>query len=100
LVHQPGDEVHVARDSIEPGDDHWTTAPSSRIHGCGKLGTTLEGIATRTTLGLLKPVIDYEALSGREVADRLALGLKAKPRALLALRADPNIANRILELLG
>jgi hypothetical protein len=83
LGHQPGHEGHVARQAVQPGDDHRAFGGARSSERGGKLGPTIERVSAFAGLRFHILADDYEVLGFSEPRDRGALRFDAEPGAVL-----------------
>lgn len=96
LRHQPGDEVDIARQAVELGDDNRASHLSRLRQCCGEHWTAMECVAPLPGLDLDQFGHDGVALSVAEAADAVALRFKTKTAPALALRGYPQIGDGCL----
>jgi hypothetical protein len=95
VLHQAADEMHVARQPIELGDDNRATLVElpGRLERGGKLGPAVERVGTFASLNLGKALDNAETLLGGKPGNGLALRLKAESRFALTSGAHPHIGD-------
>jgi hypothetical protein len=83
------DEVDVARQSAELGDDYRTPRPARLGHGGGEDRPSIERVGALAALDLGEFADQFVSLAVCEPLDRLALRIEPKTRPALPLGADP-----------
>jgi hypothetical protein len=73
VLHEPGDEVHVSRQAVEPRDDQRATGRLCLPQRCRKPRSQKQRIGSRAGLHILVPGSDYEPFAQRERFDLMAL---------------------------
>jgi hypothetical protein len=69
--------------------------PAGCSQGCGKLRPPIERVEALAGFGLYELLDDRDARGFAEAGEGCPLGLDPKPGAMLSLRGDPEIGNRI-----
>jgi hypothetical protein len=96
LRHQAGDKGHVARKAIELRNDY----AAFRSLCCGQGGcqtrAPVQGVSALAGFDFDELGSNCERLGCGKALDGGPLGIKAKTRALLSLRGNPEICNRPL----
>src|SRR3954453_15889889 len=78
LAHQPGDEVHVAREPVELGHDNRPLQPAGPCQRRGELRPALQRVRALAGFDLDEFGVDLVALAATEAGDGLALSLDAQ----------------------
>jgi len=88
VLHQPGDEVHIARQPIQPRDDQWSTRGSGFFQGGGQPGSKEQAVFARAGLNVLMPGFDMESFARSESLDVDPLCGEPQSAASLLTGAD------------
>ncbi len=98
MRHQAGNEMNVAAEPVELGDDDRARLPvaAGLGEGLGELRAALEGVRALARLDLDMLGDDPEPLGLGEPGHGGALGVNAEPAAALLASADPEIGDQRL----
>jgi hypothetical protein len=86
--HQTADEVNIAAQTIELGDDHRTFSAARFRESRRKLRAPIKSVGALATFDFNEGCRDLESFSFSEAGESRALALNAQPRPALAAGAD------------
>jgi len=78
VSHQATDEMHVATETIQLGDDDWGFQFLCRLQRRGKLRSPVERVGTFSGFNFLERLDEVEPLGLREPDERGLLSFKAQ----------------------
>jgi hypothetical protein len=93
MDHQAADEVHVAAEPIQLGDDDLSPDLPGRLDSRCQLGPSIERVSTFAGLDLHELGCDGVALFPGEPGDRLSLSLQTETAATLPGSRHPDVAD-------
>jgi hypothetical protein len=93
MGHEPGDEMNVATQAIQLGDDDWSPMLARGIEGGGELWPLIERIRPFTGLNLFEGLNQVKVLSLSEAGERSLLCLKTKAGPTLSSGRDAGIGD-------
>jgi hypothetical protein len=88
VLHEPGDEVHVSRQAVEPRDHQWAARATSLLERCCKARAQQKRILSSTGLNILIPRFDPETFARSERFNVTTLRRQPQSAAALFARAD------------
>src|SRR5262245_7601402 len=93
MDHKAADEVHVAAEPVQLGDDDRALDLPGRLDSRCQLRSPIDRVGTFAALDLYELCRDGIALLPREPGDRLSLSLLAKTAATLPGSRHPDVAD-------